>query len=76
MKVIASDFDNTLFVKDEDNMKKNIEAVDNFINEGNIFIIITGRSFTNIKKDLSIDKSFIIYGADDGNRTHVVSLEG
>lgn len=56
MKVIASDFDNTLYVKDEKNMKENIEAVERFINRGNIFIIITGRSYTNIKKVLTEKK--------------------
>ena len=53
MKVIASDFDNTLYVKEEKGLKENIEAVRNFISKGNIFIIITGRSFTNIKKVLN-----------------------
>ncbi len=53
MKVIASDFDNTLYVKDEKGLKENIQAVKDFISRGNIFIIITGRSFTNIKKVLT-----------------------
>lgn len=53
MKVIASDFDNTLYVKDEKGLMENIQAVKNFISKGNIFIIITGRSFTNIKKVLT-----------------------
>lgn len=53
MKVIASDFDNTLYVKDEQGLKDNIQAVKDFISRGNIFIIITGRSFTNIKKVLT-----------------------
>lgn len=52
MKIIASDFDNTFFVKDEDVLKENIEEVKRFIAAGNIFIIITGRSFTNIKKEI------------------------
>ena len=53
MKIIASDFDNTLYVKDEKNMKENIETVKKFIEKGNKFIIITGRSYTNIKKVLT-----------------------
>ncbi|MBQ8131324.1 MAG: HAD-IIB family hydrolase [Bacilli bacterium] len=53
MKVIASDFDNTLYVKDEKGLQENIQAVRDFISKGNIFIIITGRSFTNIKKVLN-----------------------
>ena len=52
MKIIASDFDNTFFVKDEATLKENIEEVKKFISDGNIFIIITGRSFTNIKKEI------------------------
>lgn len=50
MKVIACDFDNTFYVKDEKIFKENIKTVDEFIKAGNIFIIITGRSNTNIYK--------------------------
>lgn len=53
MRVIASDFDNTLYVKDEIEMQKNIESVKKFINNGNIFMIITGRSYSNIKRVLT-----------------------
>lgn len=63
MRVIASDFDNTLYVKDEIEMKKNISSVKKFINNGNIFMIITGRSFSNIKKvltELDIPYSYLI----------------
>lgn len=63
MKIIASDFDNTLYVKDEIDMSKNIDSVKKFIDKGNIFIIITGRSFTNIKKVLNEKKipySFLV----------------
>lgn len=63
MRVIASDFDNTLYVKDEIEMKKNISSVKKFINNGNIFMIITGRSFSNIKKvltELDIRYSYLI----------------
>lgn len=63
MRVIASDFDNTLYVKDDIEMKQNISSVKKFINSGNIFIIITGRSFSNIKKvlnELDIPYSYLI----------------
>jgi len=63
MKIIASDFDNTFFVKDEELLKENIEEVKRFIEDGNIFIIITGRSFTNIKKEIiknNISYSYLV----------------
>lgn len=50
MKVIASDFDNTLYTKERKTLQENVESVKNFINRGNIFIIITGRSYSNISK--------------------------
>lgn len=50
MKTIASDFDNTLYVKNKSDLEKNIEVVKTFIQKGNKFIIITGRSFPNISK--------------------------
>ncbi len=54
MKILCSDFDNTLYFKD-DILKtaKNIESVRNFIAQGNIFCIITGRSYMEIKPDLT-----------------------
>lgn len=63
MRVIASDFDNTLYVKDDIEMQKNIDSVKRFIEDGNVFMIITGRSFTNIKKvltELGIPYSFLV----------------
>lgn len=53
MKVVASDFDNTLYVKNHEIFNDNIQIVKKFIEKGNIFIIITGRSFTNIKKAIN-----------------------
>lgn len=50
MKVVASDFDNTLFVKDKDIFSNNLEMVKRFVDSGNTFIIITGRSYSNIAK--------------------------
>lgn len=54
MQIIASDFDNTIYYEcKEDINKKNIEAIRKFIAEGNIFIIITGRNYTRLKKTLN-----------------------
>ena len=54
MQIIASDFDNTIFYEGRDEVnKKNIEAIKNFIAQGNIFCIITGRNYTRLKKTLN-----------------------
>ncbi len=50
--ILASDFDNTLFVKDERIFKENIDAVNRFREKKNIFVIITGRGMANIKNEL------------------------
>lgn len=53
MKILGSDFDNTIyFLHDEVTTIKNITAIKKFIEAGNIFCIITGRTFTDIKKEL------------------------
>ena len=53
MKILCSDFDNTLcFENDETKTKKNIKAIEKFISDGNIFCIITGRTYKEIKPDL------------------------
>lgn len=53
MKILCSDFDNTLYFKDDvSKTTKNIDSVRNFIAKGNIFCIITGRSYMEIKPDL------------------------
>ncbi len=59
MKVLVSDFDNTFFTSDYEN---NIKRVNKFIEEGNIFIIATGRPIYLLKKDLdsSIKYSYLI----------------
>lgn len=49
MKILASDFDKTLYVAEEDILNKNVEAINKFINYGNTFCIITGRNYSNIK---------------------------
>ena len=53
MKVLASDFDNTIyFLNDPIITKKNVEIIKRFIAEGNIFCLITGRTYMEVKKDL------------------------
>lgn len=48
-KVIVSDYDKTFYLNDED-IEKNKTAVSKFEKEGNIFIIATGRSFSDFKR--------------------------
>lgn len=53
MKILCSDFDNTLYFKDDvEKTTKNIESVRNFITQGNIFCIISGRTYMELKPDL------------------------
>ena len=52
MKILASDYDNTLYVKNNQIYKKNIQYIKEFMTKGNLFIIITGRSYKGIKDDL------------------------
>lgn len=53
MKILGTDFDDTLFFLDDmEKTKKNVEAVKKFISKGNIFCIITGRTYLEIKNDL------------------------
>ncbi len=49
MKILASDFDNTLYVSDLNVFNENILAIKKFIREGNIFCIITGRNYSDLK---------------------------
>lgn len=49
MKILASDFDLTLFVNDEDVLYENIKSINKFMKLGNIFCIITGRNYSDIK---------------------------
>ena len=68
MKILASDFDDTIyFLEDEEKNKKNIEAIKKFIANGNIFCIITGRNYTDLKDYLikyKIPYSYLI--CEDG----------
>ena len=68
MKILASDFDNTIYyMDDEKKNKKNVEAIKSFIAYGNVFCIITGRNYTSVKKLLTendIPYSYLV--CDDG----------
>lgn len=66
MKIIASDFDNTIYFEEDLNKSKNnIEAIKKFIKEGNLFCIITGRTYMEIKQELTrleLPYSYLICG--------------
>jgi len=68
MKILASDFDNTIYYLDNDEQnKKNAEAIRKFVSYGNIFCIITGRNYTELKKllkELNIPYSYLV--CEDG----------
>ncbi|MBE6157465.1 MAG: HAD-IIB family hydrolase [Firmicutes bacterium] len=49
MKILASDFDKTLYIDDTNKLKMNIESIKKFISNGNIFCIITGRNYSDLK---------------------------
>lgn len=53
MKVLASDFDLTLYVPDEEVVKKNVVAIRNFMKQGNLFGIVTGRNYSSVKQLLN-----------------------
>lgn len=52
-KIIFSDYDGTLDTSEED-IKLNIEAISNFRNNGNLFVIATGRSYLDLKRKLDM----------------------
>ena len=53
MKVLASDFDLTLYVPDEEVVKKNVIAIRSFMKQGNLFGIVTGRNYSSVKQLLN-----------------------
>lgn len=60
MKVLVSDFDKTLYTED---YLKNIERINKFVDDGNMFIIATGRNIEQLKKDIvdyNINYSYLI----------------
>lgn len=53
MKILASDFDDTLYFLNDSNInKKNIESIRKFMALGNIFCIVTGRNYIDLKQFL------------------------
>ena len=69
MKIIASDFDKTLFVEDKDTVIKNVNSINDFVKDGNIFILVTGRIYSDIK--LLLDEYNIKYNyliCEDGTK--------
>ncbi len=52
-KIIFSDYDGTLDTSEED-ITKNIEAIKKFREEGNLFVIATGRSYLDLKRKLDV----------------------
>ena len=53
--VLISDYDETFYI-DEDDIKKNISALEKYRNKDNIFIIATGRSYENFKEHVKAHK--------------------
>lgn len=50
MKILASDFDNTIYyLDDKERNKNNVDAIKRFVSQGNIFCIITGRNYSDLK---------------------------
>ena len=47
MKIVVSSFSDSVFVN---NLDKNIEIVNKFVSEGNMFIIATGKNISNVNK--------------------------
>ncbi len=68
MKFIASDFDETIYlVNNEITTKENITSIKDFISKGNSFCIISGRNYTDIKvllNELDIPYTYLI--CEDG----------
>ena len=68
MKILASDFDNTIYLEDDkEKTLKNVEAIKEFVRKGNIFCVITGRNYTDLKiflNELKIPYTYLI--CEDG----------
>lgn len=52
-KIIFSDYDGTLDTS-EDDIVKNIESINKFRKNGNLFVIATGRSYLDLKRKLDL----------------------
>ena len=71
MKILASDFDKTLYVSNNGVFHKNVESIIEFKNRNNLFIIITGRQYSDILpllKKYKIPYDYLICG--DGASTY------
>ena len=68
MKLLASDFDNTIFFpEDKEKTISNIKAIKDFVSHGNLFCIITGRNYTDLKvflNEYNIPYSYLV--CEDG----------
>ena len=68
MKILVSDFDETIYFENDNNQTIiNVESIENFTSNGNLFCIITGRNYTSIKPLLNkynIKYSYLI--CEDG----------
>lgn len=63
-KILVSDYDGTLFLNDDD-IRINIQMIDEFRKKGNFFVIATGRSYESIKKQIkkyNISFDYLILG--------------
>ena len=64
MKVLGSDFDNTIFfLNDPIQTKKNVDAINEFRKKGNIFCLITGRTFMETKdivKEINLTFDYLV----------------
>lgn len=66
-KMLVSDYDDTLYINDEE-IQKNLEAIENFRKKGNLFVIATGRSYYDfqVKRDkynIKFDYLILNHGA-------------
>lgn len=55
VKMLVADYDNTLYIN-ENQLNKNIEYIREFRNNGNLFVISTSRSWNSIKKEIDTYK--------------------
>lgn len=66
MQILGSDFDNTIFFPNDESLtQKNINAIKKYLEVGNVFFIITGRTYMEIEKDikkLNIPYTYMICG--------------
>lgn len=65
MKIIVSTFSDNVFIND---IKNNIKLVNDFVDQGNMFIIATGKNITNVVKLIdNIDFKCSYYICNDGS---------